>query len=95
VDAGVNVINPQSRANGIEGLAHVCKGKVCVNLDLDRQLFPFCTPDDIDAHVRLAVEGLGSPEGGLWLQAELGMDVPLVNIEAVCASLEKYRDFFS
>ena len=103
VECGVNVINPQFRANGLEGLAAVCKGmckgacksvckyKVCVDLDLDRQLFPFCSPAVIDAHVRESVEKLGSPEGGLWLKAEIGPDVPLENIEAICAALEKYR----
>jgi len=83
------------RANGLQALAEVCKGVVCVDLDLDRQLFPFCTPDEIDAHVREAVETLGSPQGGLWLKAEIGYDVPLENVEAICAALEKYRSYFS
>jgi hypothetical protein len=94
VDCGVNVINPQVRANGLEALAAVCKGQVCVDLDLDRQLFPFCTPQDIDDHVRRAVEALGSPEGGLWLKAEIGFDVPLENVEAICTALEKYRSYY-
>jgi hypothetical protein len=94
VDCGVNVINPQVRANGLEPLAEVCKGVVCVDLDLDRQLFPFCSPQDIDDHVREAVETLGSPEGGLWLKAEINDDVPLENIEAVCTALEKYREAY-
>ncbi len=95
VECGVNVINPQIRANGLDNLVEVCKGKVCVNLDLDRQLFPFCKPEDLDAHIREAVEKLGSPEGGLWLLAECGPDVPLENIEAICVALEKYRAYFS
>ena len=95
IDAGVKVVNPQSRANGIDGLARVCKGKVCVDLDLDRQLFPFASPSEIDAHVREAVEMLGSPEGGLWLKAEMNYEVPLENIEAVCAALERYRTYYS
>jgi uroporphyrinogen decarboxylase len=95
VDCGVNVINPQVRANGLQGLAEVCQGRVCVDLDLDRQLFPFCTPQEIDDHVRQAVETLGSPEGGLWLKAEIGFDVPLENVEAICSALEKYRSYFS
>jgi uroporphyrinogen decarboxylase len=94
VDCGVNVVNPQVRANGLDNLARVCKGEVCVDLDLDRQLFPFCTPKDIDDHVREAVETLGSPEGGLWLQAEIDDGVPLENVEAILAALEKYRGFF-
>jgi len=95
VDCGVNVINAQVRANGLHELARVCKHKVCVDLDLDRQMFPFCTPADIDAHVREAVEVLGSREGGLWLEAECAPDVPLENIDAICQALEKYRSYFS
>jgi uroporphyrinogen decarboxylase len=94
VDAGVNIINPQSRANGLDGLAQVCKGKVCVDLDLDRQLFPFATPAEIDAHVREAVEKLGAPAGGLWLRAELNYEIPLENIEAVLTALERYRGYY-
>jgi hypothetical protein len=95
IECGVNVINPQFRANGLDNLARVCKGKVCVDLDLDRQLFPFCTPAGIDAHVREAVEILGSPEGGLWLKAEIDDGVPLEIIEAIAVALEKYRAYFA
>ena len=94
MDCGVNVVDPQVRANGLDNLARVRKGKVCVDLDLDRQLSPLCTPQDIDDHVREAVEKLGSPAGGLWLKAEIGFDVPLENVEAICAALEKYRGFY-
>ena len=90
VECGVNVINPQVGANGLENLAKVCKGNVCVDLDLNRQMFPFWKPADIDAHVRDAVEVLGSPAGGLWLKAEIGDDVPLENVEAICAALETH-----
>ncbi len=95
IEVGVNVLNPQSRANGLDHLRRACKGKVCVDLDLDRQLFPFGSPREIDAHVREAVEKLGSPEGGLWLKAEIGFDVPLENIQAICAALERYRGYFT
>jgi len=94
IECGVNVVNPQVRANGLDNLVRVCKGKVCVNLDLDRQMFPFCSPRDINDHFREAVEKLGSPEGGLWLTAECGADVPIGNIEAICEAAEKYRCFF-
>ena len=94
-DCGVDVVNPQIGANGFDALEAVAKGKICVDLDLDRQLMPFWTPADIDAHVREAVERLGSKEGGLWLKAEIGDDVPLANAEAVFAALEKYRHHYS
>jgi hypothetical protein len=57
-------------------------------------MFPFVGPAEIDAHIRECVEKLGSPEGGLWLSAEVGPCVPLENIEAICAALEKYRGYF-
>jgi len=94
-DCGVNVVNPQFRANPLDDLVPVAKGKVCIDLDLDRQMFPFCTPADIDAHVEEAVRKLGTPAGGLWLKAEVGPDVPLENVEAICAALERYRGYFS
>jgi hypothetical protein len=94
IECGVNIINPQIRANGFESLVEVCKGAVCVDLDLDRQMFPFCQPEDIDLHIGEVVRKLGSPEGGLWLKAECGPDVPLQNIEAICVALETYRSYF-
>ena len=43
--------------------------------------------------VREAVETLWQPEGGLWLHAEIGDDVPLNNVEAICCALEKYSEW--
>ncbi|MFQ6042510.1 MAG: uroporphyrinogen decarboxylase family protein, partial [Candidatus Poribacteria bacterium] len=77
IECGVTVINPQIRANTLDGIVKECKEKVAVNLDLDRQLFPFCTPEEIDEHVREAVVKLGSKKGGLMLNAECEPDVPL------------------
>lgn len=95
IDCGVDVLNPQVRANGIDNLAEVAKGRVCVDLDLDRQMFPFCTPAEVEAHVREAVEKLGSPEGGLWLKAEIGEDVPLTTCRAIFQALDRYRFYYS
>jgi hypothetical protein len=92
-ECGVVVLNPQVRANGLDGLSRMCRGKICVDLDLDRQLFPFCTPADIDRHVKEAVEKLATQEGGLWLKAEIGPDVPLDNVEAIFSSMERYGGY--
>ncbi len=89
IDCGVDVINPQIRANTLADLVRVAKGRVCIDLDLDRQLFPFAAPSEIQAHVMEAVEALASPEGGLMLLAECEPDVPLENIEAICFALEQ------
>lgn len=89
IDCGVTILNPQLGANGLNGLVEKCKGKVCVDLDLSRQDFPFCPPGEIKEHVREAVAKLGSREGGLMLYAECEPDVPLENIEAICEAFEE------
>jgi uroporphyrinogen decarboxylase len=94
IECGVDVLNPQIGANGLDNIVSECKGKVCVNLDLNRQMFPFWSAAEIDAHVKEAVEKLGAPEGGLWLLAEIGPELPLETIEAICQALEKYRGYY-
>jgi len=89
VDAGVRVLNPQFRANGLEGLRRIARGKVVLNQDLDRQLFPFATPAEIAAHITEAHAALSLPEGGLMFYAECEPDVPLENIDAICTALER------
>jgi len=91
VECGVSVHDPQLRANTLEGIRRRYKGKMCINLDLDRQMFPFCKPADIREQVKEGVEALNSPEGGLMMQAAVyGGDVPLENIEAICSAMEEY-----
>lgn len=92
-ECGVNMINPQFRANGLDNLVRVCKGKIPINLDLDRQMFPFCSPKDIDDHIRECVEALYLPEGGLGLNVEISPDIPLENVEAILKAIRKYRDY--
>ncbi len=81
VECGVDMINPQFRANGLDNLVRVCReeNRIAINLDLDRQLFPFATGSQLDDHVRECVEALYLPEGGLGLDIELNYDVSLDN----------------
>lgn len=95
IEIGVSVLNPQFRANGLDNLVRTCKGRVCVELDLDRQLFPFAAPGQIDRHVADAVDALGDPAGGLMLQAEVDDGVPLEAVEAICRALVRHRERFT
>jgi hypothetical protein len=90
-ETGADMINPQYRANGLENLARVCKGKIPINLDLDRQMLPFATPASIEEHIRECVETFYLSEGGFGIKLELGTDVSLEIIEAALETLEKYR----
>jgi len=92
-ECGATMINPQYRANGLDNLVRVCKGKIPINLDLDRQLFPFATPSELDDHVRECVEALYLPQGGLGLYIELSYDVPLQNAAALFDAARKYRRY--
>ncbi len=57
IDGGVEVINLQDLVNGIDWIADKFAGKVCVELDIDRQDITFSgTPDQIDALVREEVK---------------------------------------
>jgi len=82
IECGVSVHDPQIRANTIEGIRKAYKGRMCVNLDLDRQMFMFCKADDIRQQVKDSVNALDSPEGGLMIYAAFCDNVtPLEIIE--------------
>ena len=91
VQCGVDMINPQFRANGLDNLVRVCRGKIPINLDLDRQMFPFATPSELKSHVRECVEALWLPQGGLGLNCELNYDVPLENAAALLDALREVK----
>jgi len=91
IECGVSVHDPQLRANTLDGIVKAYKGKMCVNVDLDRQMFPFCKPEDIKRQVKEVVEKLYSPKGGLMVFGSIfGGDVSLENIEALCEAMEEY-----
>lgn len=91
IECGVSVHDPQLRANTIEGIEKAYKGRLCANVDLDRQMWAFCSASDIDAQVREVVHRLYMPEGGLMVSASVwDANTPLKNIDALCGALEKY-----
>jgi len=95
ITAGVDIINPQVRANGLEGIKEAFKGKVCIDLDVDRQyVLPFGSQQEVREHIKEIVLELGSKEGGLWIVAGCYPDVPLANIEALCKAMEDYQCYF-
>ena len=95
VECGVDIINPQFRANGLDNLVRVCRKDqiIPVQLDLDRQLFPVATRSQIWDHVAEAVESLYLPQGGLGLNVELNYEIPLDNGVAILDAVEKYRHY--
>ena len=95
VDCGVDMINPQFRANGLDNLVRVCRKEqiIPIALDLDRQLFPFASHAQLEEHVHECIEALYLPEGGLTLNIELNYEVPMDNCYALLEAVEKYRHY--
>lgn len=96
IEAGVSIINLQDMVNGLDNIERKIKGRICIDLDIDRQyLLPFGRPEEIEGHIKNCITKLGSKNGGLILTAGIYPDVPLENIDALCNSIEKYMNFYS
>jgi len=91
IDCGVSVHDPQLRANSLPGIVKAYRGKLCAMVDLDRQSFPFLTPQEIREQVKEVVDSMALPEGGFGLNvAVYGNDVSLSNISALCEAIEDF-----
>jgi uroporphyrinogen decarboxylase len=91
VECGVSVHDPQLRANTLQGIVKAYKGKLCANVDLDRQSFAFTTPLQIHEQVKQVVDQMALPEGGLMIAGSVyDANIPLANIAAICEALEEY-----
>jgi uroporphyrinogen decarboxylase len=96
LDCGVDVLNLQDLVNGIDWIREHLTGRLCVDLDVDRQqVTRFGTPAEIDALIRTEVETLGDPAGGLMLHHGLMPGLPLENVRALMDAMEAYATFYS
>ena len=96
LDCGVDALNLQDLVNGIDWIRDHLTGRVCVDLDVDRQqVTRFGTPEAIDALIREEVRKLGDPAGGLMLHHGLMPGLPLENVRALMDAMEAYATFYS
>lgn len=94
--SGVDALNLQDLVNGVDWIAAHLKGRVCIDLDIDRQqITPFASPGRIDALIRSEVEALASPDGGLMMIYGLYPGVPVENVRAVMDAMERYAGFYA
>ena len=95
IEGGVDVINLQDLVNGVDWIGKKFRGKLCVDLDIDRQsVTPFGTPEAIDAHVCHCVETVGCKAGGLMLIYGLYPGVPLENVRALMDAMTRYAGYY-
>lgn len=96
VVSGVDALNLQDLVNGIDWIEANLKGRVCIDIDIDRQqITRFGSPEQIDKLIREEVEKLGSREGGLMMIYGLYPGVPLENVKAVMDAMEQYASYYS
>ena len=96
IDGGVEVINLQDLVNGIDWIKSKLAGKICIELDIDRQqVTRFGTPEQVDALIREEVEKLGSKDGGLMMIYGMYPGVPLENAKALMNAMERYAFYYS
>ncbi|MBR4942149.1 MAG: hypothetical protein IKZ19_09150 [Clostridia bacterium] len=95
IEGGVEIMNLQDLVNGIDWIKEKLRGKVCIELDVDRQnITCFGTPREVDDLIRREVETLGSPDGGLMMVYGLYPGTPIENAIAVMDAMEKYMGYY-
>ncbi len=90
IECEVSIHDPQVRPNTVEKIAEVYSGRLCALVDIDEQMLPYCSPEDIFVQVKKVRDSVGTSEGGLMIYAIPSSDVSLENIEALAAAWEKY-----
>ncbi len=95
VEAGRDIINLQDLCNGIDDIAEHLKGRVCIDLDIDRQkIVPFGTRQEIHDLIEEEVRKLGCPQGGLTMGCGIYPPTSPENVDALCCALEEFRTYW-
>jgi hypothetical protein len=88
---GGDIINLQDLVNGIDNIRKLAKGRIALDVDIDRQSLTVTgSPQDIDDHIKHIVMELGSHEGGLSLCYQPWPPTPPQNLRAVFSAMERY-----
>ncbi len=94
IEIGVTLLNPQHDCMGIERVAEIVGGRICIRTDIDRQwTIPWGTPEQVEDKVKEAIAAFGNFNGGVMLHGEVGPEVPFENIEALYSSFYKYGGY--
>jgi len=95
IDCGVQALNIQDLVNGIDWMADKLKGKICIDIDIDRQkITQYGTPEQIDKLIYEEVSKLSTPQGGFCMGYGLYPGVPIENAKAVMDAMEKYAFYY-
>ena len=93
-EIGLDVINPQLSCTDLEELRKAADHRICISTDIDRQrLLPFGTPEQVREYIGNVFDVLGSPDGGLMWNGEIGPAVPLANAEAMLKAFNEFGKY--
>jgi hypothetical protein len=92
IEIGVQVLNPQVTVIGRERVAKLCRGKVCIEADIDRQwVLPFGKPEDVRAAVQADIDSFDGLNGGYIGRGEMAGDIAMENVTALLDEITKKR----
>ncbi len=92
----ISALNLQDLVNGIDWIHDNLFGRVCIDLDIDRQtITPYGTPKDVRELIHKEVTTLGSRQGGLMMIYGLYPGIPLENIKALMDAMEEYAFYYT
>lgn len=91
IEVGMHAINVQDLVNGIDNLARQLRGRVAIDLDIDRQNVTVNgTPKEVGELIREEIAKLALPTGGLSLCYQPWSPTPLENVRAVVEAIERH-----
>lgn len=96
MEAGVDIINLQDLVNGIDNIRKHIKGRMGIDLDIDRQkITVFGSEKDIDDLIYEAVVKLGDNEKGFGIFHQVYQETPVKNIYALINACRKYKTYYA
>ncbi len=89
----LHILNLQDLVNGIDWIRDNLKGKICIDLDIDRQKITVNgTPAEIHELIDYEISQLNDPAGGLTMIYGLYPGVPVENITALMDAMEEHAE---
>jgi hypothetical protein len=86
IDSGVDVLNIQDRPNGLENILKL-KGRIAINLDIDRQLLAYGKPSEVKEYVSKVMNLFKDPRGGFMIYCEIHPPANLESIEELAKTI--------
>lgn len=84
MEIGVDAIHLQLSCYDMKELSRICRGKVCIISDIDRQYtLPRGTVEEVEQYVIRTIRALAKKEGGLIARGFFDPNFPIENMEAM------------